>query len=245
MIIAAAQICSAPGDISANIDLHLAAVNLAARNGAGMVVFPELSLTGYEPSLAEELAFEALDDRLQIFRDESENLGITIGIGIPTKANGKPRITQAFFRPTHPDVLYSKQRLHEDELPFFQAGDGQASLTDGNETVVPAICYEALVPEHAAHAAELGATAYAACVAKSERGAAHAHIYFPETAKRHRFIVVMCNAIGPSDNFMSAGISAAWNRNGAILGCAGADEECILLVNLASEEATIEPLNGN
>lgn len=243
MIIAAAQVRSEPGDIAANIGLHLAAIRLAADNDAGMVVFPELSLTGYEPSLANELALKTLDERLQVFRDESEKLGITIGVGISTKANGKPKISHAFFKPDSHDVIYSKQRLHEDELPFFQAGDDQACLKEEEETVVPAICYEALFPEHAAHAAELGATAYVACVAKPERGVTHAHTYFPEAARRHKFVVVMCNAIGRSDDFISAGGSAAWNRKGDILASAGADEECLLLVDLASDRVKIEPLD--
>ena len=244
MIIAAAQIRSTPGNVPANIELHLAAVNLAARNGAVMVFFPELSLTGYEPSLADQLAFELLDDRLQIFRDLSASFEIAIGLGIPTKTNGRPRISHAFFRPHSDDVLYSKQRLHEDELPFFEAGDGQVCLKTGNEIVVPAICHEALVPEHAAYAAELGATAYIACVAKSERGTRYAHTYFPEAARRHQFGVVLCNALGRSDDFVSAGSSAAWNRKGEKLACAGANEQCVLLVDLASDEATIEPLQN-
>lgn len=244
MIVAAAQIHSTPGNIPANIDLHLAAIRLAAHNGAGMVVFPELSLTGYEPSLAEQLAFELPYDCLQIFRDVSERVGIAIGIGIPTKTNGKPRISQVFFRQNFEEVLYSKQHLHEDELPFFDAGDQQACLKTEDETVVPAICYEALVPAHAAYAAELGATVYLVCVAKSERSATLAHTRLSEAARRHKFGVVFCNAVGRSDNFISAGSSAAWNRKGEKLACAGANEQCVLLVDLASDEATIEPLQS-
>lgn len=244
MIVGAAQIRSTPGDVSANIDLHLAAIRLAAHKGAGMVVFPELSLTGYEPSLADQLAFERLDDRLQIFRDLSEKFAIAIGVGMPTRTYGKPRISQVFFSPHSKDVIYSKQRLHEDELPFFEAGDEQACLKSDTETVVPAICYEALVPEHAAYAAELGATAYIACVAKPERGATRAHTYLPEAARRHQFGVVLCNAVGRSDNFVSVGRSAAWNGKGEKLACAGANEQCVLLVDLASDEAKIEPLQS-
>lgn len=244
MIIAAAQIRSVPGDISANIGLHLAATRLAAKNNARLVVFPELSLTGYEPSLADDLALESSDERLEDFRNESQNLGITIGIGIPTKANGKPRISQAFFRPHSQDVWYSKQHLHEDELAVFQAGDEQASFVEENETLVPAICYEALVPVHAAHAAELGATAYVACVAKSERSATLAHMRLSDAARRHSFGVVFCNAVGRSDDFVSAGNSAAWNRRGEIIACAGTNEQCVLVVDLASEEASIEPFQN-
>jgi predicted amidohydrolase len=192
-----------------------------------MVVSPELSLTGYEPTLANNLAFDPLDDRLKVLRDESAKLGITRGIGIPTLANGKPRINHEFFWPDSQEVIYSKQHLHPDEVPFFQAGDRQLCITDGDETVVPAICYESLTPEHAAHAAGLGATAYVACVAKPGHGAIFAHSYFPEAARRNMFVVTMCNAIGRSDNFVSVSSSAAWNRKGEILACAPADEEYI------------------
>lgn len=244
MILAAAQIRSSPGDVTANIDSHRAAIRLACCNEAQIIIFPELSLTGYEPSLAEKLAFESGDERLESFSELSKEFGITIGVGVPTKTTSKPRISHAFFAPNLEDVFYSKQRLHEDELLFFGAGNQQACLRCAGETLVPAICYEALVPEHAEHAAELGATAYLACVAKAERGVTHAHAYFSELAERHQFSVVMCNAVGRSDNFISAGMSAAWNRKGERLACASASAQCLLLVNLATDEATIEPLDN-
>src|SRR5262245_53260102 len=54
--IAAAQVPSVRGDIDANIAIHAAAMAAAARHGVTVLVFPELSLTGYEPDLAAELA---------------------------------------------------------------------------------------------------------------------------------------------------------------------------------------------
>ena len=62
--IAAAQIPSVRGAIEENIATHTAAIAAAARNGVTVLVFPELSLTGYEPDLAAELAMTAADSRL-------------------------------------------------------------------------------------------------------------------------------------------------------------------------------------
>ena len=45
--IALAQIDPVLGDISRNVDRHVAAAEQARKAGAGLVVFPELSLTGY------------------------------------------------------------------------------------------------------------------------------------------------------------------------------------------------------
>ena len=45
--VALAQIAPKLGDIKANLEIHKDAVRLAKRENAGIVVFPELSLTGY------------------------------------------------------------------------------------------------------------------------------------------------------------------------------------------------------
>lgn len=47
LIVAAAQIACIPGDVAANLALHLDAIADARRRGAGLLVFPELSLTDY------------------------------------------------------------------------------------------------------------------------------------------------------------------------------------------------------
>ena len=61
--IAAAQVASARGDIVGNIAAHTAAIEVAAALGVSVLIFPELSLTGYEPDLATELAQAAGTER--------------------------------------------------------------------------------------------------------------------------------------------------------------------------------------
>jgi len=48
--IAVAQIANAPGKANANLALHLRQIAQARRAGVGLLVFPELSLTGYAPA---------------------------------------------------------------------------------------------------------------------------------------------------------------------------------------------------
>ena len=57
--IAAAQSSSVKGDIEENIRRHCEIAALADSHGAHVIVFPELSLTGYEPTVAAELAVES------------------------------------------------------------------------------------------------------------------------------------------------------------------------------------------
>lgn len=59
MKIALAQTAPHLGDVRANLDVHLATIAKAKKTGAGLVVFPELSLTGYTlKDMAEEVGLD-------------------------------------------------------------------------------------------------------------------------------------------------------------------------------------------
>jgi predicted amidohydrolase len=62
--LAAAQTIPIRGDVDANVERHLRLVHIAAAEQAQVLVFPELSLTGYELDLAADLAFSQRDPRL-------------------------------------------------------------------------------------------------------------------------------------------------------------------------------------
>src|SRR5215211_6817431 len=81
--IAAAQVASVRGDIAGNVATHAAALAAAAKHGVSVLVFPELSLTGYEPDLAAELALTAEDVRLAPLRALARQHGIEAVVGAP------------------------------------------------------------------------------------------------------------------------------------------------------------------
>lgn len=230
MRLCAAQCRSVAGDIEQNVLAHIGLVNLAASHGADLVLFPELSLSGYEPGLAKDLAADPLDPRLDVFQQVSDARGIIIGAGLPTAAPDRPRISMILFQPGKVRQAYSKQQLHADELPYFTCGDGQPVLQAGRHTLAPAICYESLQPEHAAHAARLGADVYLASVAKHARGVVQAYAHYSAVARKHSMTVLMANCVGPCDDFVAASQSAVWNNQGELAGqITGAGEGLILM----------------
>src|SRR4051794_29230778 len=79
--IAVAQTCPVAGDVLANLDEHIRLARLAATEGAEVVVFPELSLTGYELALAKDLAFSENDPRMSTLLDLAAANGTTLVVG--------------------------------------------------------------------------------------------------------------------------------------------------------------------
>lgn len=238
MNIAVAQIKPAKGDISANIEKHLKFVELASSLNAHSIFFPELSLTGYEPDLAKDLAINKNDDRLDVFHEMSDLKNITIGVGIPTKTKSGIQISMIVFQPNHNRISYSKQQLHEDEFPYFENGTEQIIIKIENQKIIPAICYESLQIEHAEKGSNLGGEIYVASVAKSKNGVEKAFIHYPEMAKKYSMPVLMSNCIGECDNFVSIGFSSVWTKEGKLAEQLDNKNEGILVFNTITEEVT-------
>ena len=99
MKICVAQTKPNAGDVQSNIDSHKKLIELAVAHGADMVIFPELSLTGYEPKVAKELATHQDDSRLNDFQEISDTKRITIGVGLPTNSKVHVNISMVIFRP--------------------------------------------------------------------------------------------------------------------------------------------------
>jgi predicted amidohydrolase len=236
MKISIAQIRPIKGDISANIETHKQLIDLAISHKAAAIFFPELSVTGYEPELAKELAINEDDKALNGFQEISNKNKITIGLGIPTKTVSGIQISMIIFQPDMPRLTYSKQQLHADEFPYFVSGEKQLILTVADKKIAPAICYESLQIEHSHNVNKLGAEIYVASVAKSQNGIDKAMIHYPAIAKKFSMPVLVSNCIGYCDNFESAGKSAVWTKQGNLAGQLDGKLEGILIFDTETEE---------
>lgn len=245
MNIAVAQIKPLKGDIPANIEKHLKFIEIASSLKATSVFFPELSLTGYEPELAKALATHPDDGRLDTFQQISNRKEITIGVGIPTKAENRIRISMIVFRPNQEKLTYSKQQLHEDEFPYFENGHEQVLIEIENQKIIPAICYESLQTAHAEKASKLGGEIYLASVAKSQNGIEKAFVHYPEVAQKYSMPVLMANCIGQCDNFISVGGSAVWTKEGKLAGQLDNKNEGVIVFNTETEEITKHRIQEN
>ncbi|AXP79616.1 C-N hydrolase family amidase [Mariniflexile rhizosphaerae] len=236
MKISVAQTKSIKGDISANIETHKKLISLAILYKVDTIFFPELSVTGYEPELAKELATNQDNKEFDDFQEISNKNRITIGIGMPTNSNSGIKISMIIFHPNSPRQTYSKQQLHSDEFPYFVNGEKQIILTIDNKKIAPAICYESLQTDHSDNAKKLGAEIYVASVAKSQNGIDKAMKHYPEIAQKNSIPILMSNCIGYCDNFLSVGQTSVWTKQGKLIGQLNDKVEGILVFDTETEE---------
>lgn len=240
MKICVAQTKPVKGDVAKNIDDHVRLINLAIEKGADTIIFPELSITGYEPTLAKELATEPNDKRFDIFQEISDTKKVTIGIGMPTKNGTDYSITMIVFQPQTERKTYSKQYLHDDETPFFVSGKDEIGLIGEDKNTAFAICYEISVEEHAETAFKNGAKIYIASVAKSVKGIDKALERLSEIASKYSMLVLMSNCVGLCDGMECAGKSSAWNKKGELIGQLTESGTGVLILDTETEEVQID-----
>ncbi|MCW3092640.1 MAG: carbon-nitrogen hydrolase family protein [Ferruginibacter sp.] len=238
MKICLAQTRPVKGDIQSNIDHHKTLINLAVANGAGIIIFPELSLTGYEPALAEELAIHPDDERLEDFQQISDSAPVIIGVGIPTQNNGETCISMILFQPGKVRQVYSKKYLHVDEEGFFTSGQNFTGSIGRQSNIALAICYELSVPEHAQDAYDRGAEIYIASVAKSAAGVEQAGSTLSGISNKYAMTVLMANCVGHCDDIECGGKTAVWNSKGALAAELNDTNEGILIFDTDTQDIT-------
>lgn len=248
MKLCVAQLQPVAGDLEANLDKHHALLDLAITAGAELICFPELSLTGYEPKLAKQLVSHPADRRLRSLQGRADAQSVSIAVGLPTTAKQGIHISLILFQPGQPPVVYAKQQLHPDELPYFVPGDQPVLVRSTDPVIAPAICYESLQAAHGEQAASLGAQIYLASVAKSAQGLEKARLHYPAIAQRYGMAVLMANCLGPCDDFWAAGQSAIWNAHGNLLIRLDPDREGIALFETATQQVRahyLDPRNAH
>ncbi len=129
---ALAQVATCPGQYGHNLERHLDAVDRARRAGADLVLFPELSLSGYllAHGVMEE-AFDADDPRLRPLLDASRRLSIVVGVPLRERGGG---ISNAALLLEEGEVRGIHRKLYLptygmfDEGRYFVPGRGLAPL---------------------------------------------------------------------------------------------------------------------
>jgi predicted amidohydrolase len=207
-----------PRDVRANGAIHAQAVHDA---GARLVVFPELSLTGYELEAAPvDPEGAALGPLAQACGDA----GSIALVGAPIAGpGGREFIAMLAVNASGAVVLYRKRWLGQEESIRFSPGDEPAVLEVDGWRIGVGICKDTGIPEHVERLAELEIDAYCA-------GLVHLPEELDQQEDRALSIALRCQAFvafasfaGPTGRGYSktAGSSGIWSPTGEALARAG------------------------
>jgi predicted amidohydrolase len=230
MIFAAAQTIPHQENITENLNDHIRLINLAADRGAGLVLFPELSLTGYEREKAGLLAFASGDPRLGVLRSLAISRNIIIIAGAPIRLDPVLHIGAYILYPNGTEAVYTKQYLHEGEEKFYGPGVNDGLLINGDrERISLAICADINNRAHPVKAASLNSTLYAASIFYTPNGIGEGYEKLGSYASEFSMPVLMSNFGGTSYGLEAAGRSAFWDEKGRLAGCFEGAGEGLLL----------------
>lgn len=232
------------GNFQHNFEIHKKFIETAVEKKADIIIFPELSLTGYEPLLARELATTQTDNRFDAFQELSNTHKIIIGVGVPTRKENDIFISMIIFQPGKERLTYSKQYLYPTEKGIFTAGQNSTYIRFDNENVIaPAICYELSNAEHSENAKRNNSNIYIASVLNSVNGIDEDIHKLSNIAKKHKMTVFMANYIGQSGGYECAGKSSIWNTEGSLI--AQLDDKTEGLLIYDTETKLIEEIKIN
>ncbi len=239
IIIAAAQSTSVPLDVPANVHEHLRFVEAAADHGVQWLVFPELSLTGYELATMPELVLHAGHALLAPLREAASRTGMAITVGAPVESDSAlPSIGAITIRPDGQHSVYRKFHLHGSEVAFAAPSMQATHLqTLGPTHIASAICADTNHPSHATSAAQAGANVYAAGILTSEKGYAAEAPLWASYARDHRMVVLIANHGGPSGGYVSAGRSGIWDAGGNCIAQADGTGDWLVIASSSAPSA--------
>jgi predicted amidohydrolase len=244
MILASAQTKPKREDIKENLLDHYRFIEIAADNGADLIVFPEMSITGYEQEKASMLSFSPDDARLDQLSRLAVDKGITIIAGAPIRIGAELFIGEFIIQPDHTTTIYTKQFLHPGEEAYFQSSFHYNPVIKlGKERISLAICADIDNPIHPENAGKANSSTYVASIFFSPDGIPSAHHSLSSYAREYSMNVLMANFCGESWGQPAGGRSAFWDKDGELIVAMNDSDPGLLIVEKNNDIWTGQVIN--
>ncbi|MEU9293326.1 carbon-nitrogen hydrolase family protein [Streptomyces sp. NPDC048266] len=227
MIVAATQFAPVAGDIDANVRTVAGLVRAAGAEGARVVVFAELCLTGYEPTLIRDtpgLVLTEDDPRLEPVREACRAVSAVAVVNGPVRTAGsRPGLATLVIGPDGSLLTrYDKRHLYGIEREVFAPGTAEGRFALDGVRFALATCYDNRFPELAERAAADGCAVYLASSVLSADNDSFEKVY-PVRARDFGLSVVLGNVLGRNEDGIGCGRAGAWGPDGECVADAGAD----------------------
>jgi predicted amidohydrolase len=234
--IGAAQTIPVRGDIDTNLEQHVRLVHAVADERVDVLVFPELSLTGYELGLAGALAFAEHDGRLAPLIHAAAATATILIVGAPVRIGPALHIGAFIISPNGAVDVHTKHRLGAfsgdvnpgrpvppPEDTVFSAGSRRPLVHFRGNVAAIGVCAESLRESHPKQAAERGANTYLTSHFGIPFDVEFRAAVLRGHAARHSMAVVFANYGGETGGLPGGGRSAVWSESGEPLAALGAN----------------------
>ena len=229
MILASAQTKPKQGDVKSNLIDHYNLIEIASENQVDLIVFPEMSITGYERENALSLAFTENDSRLENLRQLSVKKQMILVAGAPILINNDLYIGALIIKPDYSISVYTKQYLYFGEEGFFKSSfDYNPSILINQEQISFSICADIENPLHPKAACKLGTTVYISSIFFTHMSDAYKTL--SGYASRYNMNVLMSNFCGHSWGRDASGQSGFWDKNGKLIASLNNTDSGLLIV---------------
>ncbi|MEX2211951.1 MAG: NAD+ synthase [Gaiellaceae bacterium] len=242
MRIALAQMNSVVGDLEGNRGRILDRLEQARSEGADLVLFPELAVTGYPPEdlLLRPGFVRAAEASLQKIARATE--GVAALVGFPHFDNDLFNAC-AVCAGGEVKAIYRKRFLPNygvfDEYRYFAPGTGLVLLQLGDALIGPTVCEDIWQPGPPATDLALAGAHLIANISASPYHVGKEREREEMLVTRARDSVcflAFCNAVGGQDELVFDGHSVVMDDEGRILARAPGFEEALLVVDVEPTE---------
>jgi len=241
--LALCQINATVGDIAGNAERVREGMRAARQAGAGLVLFPELVLTGYPPEdllLKEHFLADAAAALRSLAADAQ---GLVAVVGFPERAEDVYNAA-AVLAGGGVHAIYRKVYLPNygvfDEQRYFQAGPSGAVIDVGAHRVGLTVCEDIWEPgPPASEEALAGATLIlniSASPYHAGKGSERERM-FAQRARENLACVAFCGLVGGQDELVFDGHSCVIDHTGATIARAAQFEEELLVCDVDLEAA--------
>ena len=241
MRVAAAQISCEPGDPAANLRKVREFASRAKQSGADLVVFPEMTDTGYSMPAIQKHAANWNEGAVPILQGTAKELSLAIACGVSEREDERIYNAQLIVDPNG-EVLAKYRKTHLvtaaplDERPVFTAGDKFVSCKIDNFTAGLAICYDFRFPEiWRKLAVEQSTNLFIISSAWPWLRIEHLRIFALSRAIENQSYLIVANRVGTDDGVTLCGTSTIIDPHGAILAAASVDREEIIYADISKD----------
>ncbi len=239
MKIAVAQIACDLGDIPANLRKIRNFAERAKEAGTELVVFPEMSDTGYAMRVIRERAAPWSEGAVPELRSIAQTLSIAIISGVSEKEGDAIFNSQVVIDSSGAIVAkYRKTHLFApiEEDKFCAAGDALASVNFGPLRVGLTICYDLRFPEiYRTLAIDQGVNVFVNSSAWPFPRVEHLRVLATARAIENQSYVILANRVGRDGGGRFCGTSAVIDPAGVVVAAASSEREELVLAEVSSE----------